>query len=274
MTTAPDLKSLGAIGLSAELFRECQASLRDVGTLRSLADAPLARGARGEPLDAILFGLSDPLEQSVSGFCQSRREHPLVPILALGAGVDADLATELVKCGAEDFMLLPASPEALCHKVRRALGEAVGPAFDRPELAAFQSAPPDENQRHCFRVSVSPEYPVLSTLPGPVERPFEVKDLSIATDQAPGGLQLSAARELARRLPFDQWERRSDIEIVVHLPKGSPITTRARLIPGLRNGPDGSVRFAVEYWVTRPADKQRFHRYWVDAQRRMRRRAR
>jgi hypothetical protein len=38
----------------------------------------------------------------------------------------------------------------------------------------------------------------------------------------------------------------------------------------LRNAPDGSIRFAVEYWVTRPAEKERFRRYWVEAQRRIR----
>jgi hypothetical protein len=57
----------------------------------------------------------------------------------------------------------------------------------------------------------------------------------------------------------------------VQLPSGSPIKARGRLIPGLRHGGDGSIRFAVEYWLTRPAEKERFRRYWVEAQRRARR---
>ena len=76
---------------------------------------------------------------------------------------------------------------------------------------------------------------------------------------------------MARRLPFDQWQRRREIELVVNLPSGSPIKARGRVIPGLRNAADGSIRFAVEYWVARPAEKERFRRYWVEAQRRARR---
>jgi hypothetical protein len=96
-----------------------------------------------------------------------------------------------------------------------------------------------------------------------------VKDLSIETEQAPGGMQVSADRATARRLPFDQWNRRREIDLGVQLPTGSPIAARGRLVPGLRNAQDGSIRFAVEYWVSRPADKERFRRYWVEAQRRM-----
>lgn len=267
---SPDRSTLGAIGLPNGLLQNCAAALAPIATLEPVpSDADPMFGL--QRYDALLIMLTAPFADSVAAFCGLRRRHALVPLLALAEGVDANFAVELLKCGAEDFLLLPPSPDALRHKVRRALGLAVGPAFDGPEFAAFKPRPFDENQRHCFRVDIPPDFAVASVFPGPVERPLEVKDLSIETDKAPGGMQISADRSTARRLPFDQWHRRREIDVSIQLPMGAPITVRARLVPGLRNAPDGSIRFAVEYWLDRPTEKERFRRYWLEAQRRTRR---
>jgi hypothetical protein len=266
----PDRCTLGAFGLTPELFEQCERALDSLGSLETVqADVEQLFGV--ERFDALLIVLTPPFGESVAKFCSVRRSHPLVPLIAMAEGVDANFAAELLKCGAEDFLLLPPSPEALRHKVRRALGDAVGPAFEIPEFAAFRPRGFDENQRHCFRVPVPADFAVANTFPGPVERPLEVKDLSIETEKSPGGMQVATDRATARRLPFDQWNRRREIDVSVQLPTGSPLTARARLVPGLRNAPDGSIRFAIEYWVARPAEKERFRRYWVEAQRRTRR---
>lgn len=265
-----DRITLGAIGFSRVLFERCAALLDGVANLEALPESP-EHDYRAEHCSALLLALSEPLALGTAALCSIRRAQPLLPVLVLAEGVDANFAAELLKCGAEDFLLLPPDPAALRHKVKRALGETVGPAFDTPELAAFKPRDFDQNQRHCFRVLVPPDFGVASTFPGPVDRPLEVKDLSIETEEAPGGMQLAADRATARRLPFDQWNRRREIEVAVQLPTGAPITVRARLIPGLRHAPDGSIRFAVEYWVARPVEKERFRRYWVEAQRRARR---
>lgn len=265
----PDRSTLGAIGFSRELHEHCARALESIGELElvSANSQPVFGVAR---FDALLVALAPPLGDSVALFADVRRLYPLIPLLVLAEGVDANFASELLKCGAEDFLLLPADPKALEHKVRRALGAVVGPAFDLPELAAFKPRSFDENLRHCFRVQIPLDFPVNSTFPGPIERPLEVKDLSIETEKAPGGMQIAADRNTARRLPFDQWNRRREIEVAVQLPSGTPINANARIIPGLRNAPDGSIRFAVEYWVSRAMDKERFRRYWVEAQRRLR----
>jgi CheY-like chemotaxis protein len=270
VASSSDRRTLGASGFAQDLFELCARELESIGSLEAIQGDSDPRFALGH-FDALLVVLAAPLSDSVDNFARLRRAHPLLPIVLLAEGVDANLATELLKCGAEDFLQLPPSPEALRRKLQRALGDVIGPAFDVPELAAFRPRDFDENQRHCYRVSVLPEFPVAGRFPGPVDRALEVKDLSIETDKGPGGMQVAADRTTARRLPFDQWNRRREIDISVQLPSGAPITTRARLIPGLRNAPDGSIRFAVEYWVSRPADKERFRRYWVEAQRRMRR---
>ena len=266
----PERSTLGAIGFSPELLDWCSRELEAIGSLEAVPSEP-GQLFGAERFDALLVVLTPPLSDSLASFSSVRRSHALVPLIALAEGVDANFAAELLKCGAEDFLSLPPSAEALRHKVRRALGDAVGPAFDVPEFAAFKPRLFDENQRHCFRVNIPPDFAVASTFPGPVERALEVKDLSIETESAPGGMQISADRATARRLPFDQWNRRREIEVTVQLPTGSPITARARLVPGLRHGPDGSIRFAIEYWVARPAEKERFRRYWAEAQRRTRR---
>jgi len=266
----PDRCTLGAIGFSPELLEHCAKELDALGTLEMVpTDVEQLFGV--ERFDALLVALHAPLSESIAKFCSVRRSHPLVPLIAMAEGVDANFAAELLKCGAEDFLLLPPAPEALRHKIRRTLGEAVGPAFEVPEFAAFRPRAFDENQRHCFRVNIPPDFAVASTFPGPIDRPLEVKDLSIETEQSPGGMQVATDRATARRLPFDQWNRRREIDVAVQLPTGSPLMTRARLVPGLRNAPDGSIRFAIEYWVSRPTEKERFRRYWVEAQRRTRR---
>jgi hypothetical protein len=266
----PERSTLGAIGFPSGLLDWCARAIEPIGSLEPVVlDPEPMLGARR--FDALLIVLSAPFAESITAFCSARRRHVLVPLLVLAEGVDANFAAELLKCGAEDFLLLPPSPDALRHKLRRALGAAVGPAFDGPEFAAFKPREFDENQRHCFRVDIPPDFAVASVFPGPVERPLEVKDLSIETDKSPGGMQLAADRATARRLPFDQWNRRREIDVSVQLPTGTPIAAHARLIPGLRSAPDGSIRFAVEYWVPRPADKERFRRYWVEVQRRARR---
>lgn len=117
-----------------------------------------------------MVALGEPISADLGSFSTLRRQHPLLPLLVLAHGVDANFAAELLKCGAEDFLLLPSAPEALKHKVRRALGEVVGPAFDTPEFAAFKPRDFDENQRHCFRVNVPPDFAVASIFPGPVDR--------------------------------------------------------------------------------------------------------
>lgn len=266
----PDRCTFGAIGFTPELFECCARELDALGSLETVAP-DVEQPFWVERFDALLVALTPPFPESVATFCRVRRHHPLVPLIVLAEGVDANFAAELLKCGAEDFLLLPLAPEALRHKVRRALGDAVGPAFAIPEFAAFQPRAFDENQRHCFRVVVPPDFAVTGMFPGPVERPLEVKDLSIETEQSPGGMQVATDRATARRLPFDQWNRRREIDVSVQLPTGSALTVRARLVPGLRHAPDGSIRFAIEYWVSRPAEKERFRRYWVEAQRRARR---
>lgn len=258
------------------MLTQCRTLLSEVAALEPLVDESLLLAPSATGLDAVIVALSPPLSESMARFSRIRRAYPLVPLLVLAPGVDGNFAAELLKCGAEDFLMLPPDPDALVRKVRRLLGEATGPAFDTPEFAAFRPREFDQNQRHCFRVHVLPDFAVCSTFPGPVERALDVKDLSIETEPSPGnlqpgGMQIAADRTMARLLPFDQWQRRREIEVLVQLPSGSPIKTRARVLPGLRPAPDGSIRFALEYWVARPAEKERFRRYWVEAQRRARR---
>jgi hypothetical protein len=277
MPTPPDRSRIFCSGLNHDLLAHCGALLAELATLEPLGeDALLQTTPRVAGFDALIVALAPPLSESMGRFSQLRRSFPLVPLLVLAEGVDGNFAAELLKCGAEDFLMLPPDPDALLRKVRRLLGEATGPAFDTPEFAAFRPREFDVNQRHCFRVHVPADFAVSGTFPGPIERALDVKDLSIETEpnpgnHQPGGMQISADRNMARRLPFDQWQRRREIELVVQLPSGSPIKARARVLPGLRPAPDGSIRFAVEYWVARPAEKERFRRYWVEAQRRARR---
>src|SRR5262245_8937645 len=113
---------LGASGLDAELLALCQNVLSEVAVIEPLPEDGLSLPSTAWA--ALLIGLERPLAESMVRFSRLRQAYPLLPLLVLAEDVDGNFAAELLKCGAEDFLMLPPTPSALLHKVRRMLGES------------------------------------------------------------------------------------------------------------------------------------------------------
>src|ERR1043166_8146347 len=132
MPPAPERGRLAASGLTDELLGQCRSILEEVASLDALPAPDVV--TTSPTFDGVLVMLGCPLSESMQSLSRLRQAFPLTPLLVLAEGVDANFVAELLKCGAEDFLMLPPAPDALLRKVRRILGEATGPAFDTPEF--------------------------------------------------------------------------------------------------------------------------------------------
>lgn len=267
------LLRVGVINADREVLEQCQLALRELAVVQQVSLNP-ATGASTDlqDIDVLLFSLKRPHVMSVMLFTRCRAANTRKPIIVLGEGVNADLAVELVKNGADDFISYPPDRNGLRHKVQRALGMYQGPGFEWAILRPFKRthAPPGgKNRRHCYRATCIPHRPITISVTLAEDTFYiDVINISIATDGWPGGLLLSSDASTTRNLPFESWETGAEIVFTMDLPdEAPPINIKGQMVIGLRPGPAGSTRFAVMYWTTRPEDEVRIRRYWADAQR-------
>jgi hypothetical protein len=192
-----------------------------------------------------------------------------LPLILLGEELSANLAVELVKCGADDYLDVPFDRAALLRKVRRAVDGFRGPAFDDPAFVPLQPAGfTGRNRRHCFRIAVSAEFPVHARLRGTSgEYPVRVVDVSIANDGWFGGMLLKIDEAVATNLDLSDGQK---LRILAELPDSlPPMPLDARIVlGGVRAGPRKTVMVALQYQTACPEDEERMRQYWVDAQRR------
>lgn len=185
--------------------------------------------------------------------------------------MDADLAVELVKCGADDFLTLPPAPAALLRKVRRATGRiSTRPAFDVPALQPLQRKQwKGEDRRLCHRVRVPGNRLVRAHFEESGQSAaLSVVDLSIATEARPGGLLLRANADAARLIAVDRRRRGETLSFGLDLVDGgSRISVEARVVR-VRPGPARTVLVAVSYMVTDAQAEARLRLLWMDLQRR------
>lgn len=267
------LYEIGLVNGHRDVYEECHAALREMATLRQITLNPTTAVASGaSDVQALIFYLAQPVATSVLLFARCREANPRKPIIVLGSNVSSDFAVELVKCGADDFISLPIDKLGLRQKLLRCFGLHQGPAFEWTLLKPFmrKSVPPGgKNRRHCYRVQSTPARPITATVEW-TGRKFilDIMNLSIATDGWPGGLLLSADSTTARDLPFDEWDSGEELELTMDIPDDAPpIRVKGQMVRGLRTGPEGHVRFAVQYWTVKPAEEARIRRYWAAAQR-------
>ncbi|MSP59496.1 MAG: hypothetical protein EXR72_03980 [Myxococcales bacterium] len=261
---------IGLIGAGPELLGVCVLALRDDGVVTAVD----AAGSASDDSDALLLVLADPIEDGIREFARCLGRFPGKPIIPLGRAVDPEVAVELVKDGAADFLSLPFNPEVLVRKIRRALRmTGPRPAFDSAAFAPLRKDSPSPydgaNRRRCFRAEPLVGYRATATVRGARTVIFQVENLSIVTDGQPGGMLLSANATKAPALPLADWERGRAFELQLQLPHGPPIRTVSRMVPGtLRKG--GPLRFAVHYSVDKAADAAQVRAFWLECQRAIR----
>lgn len=258
--------SFELIGADAALTEECRRALVGFGALRTVGPEVTQLG---RPPAATLVSLRHPIAAGVAAFAQSRAFRPNVPVILIGEDVDLDIATELLKCGAAEFITRESLPGLLRPKLERALELRLGPVLDVAEflpLARSPEASQPSNRRRCFRAQVRGA--TLRVAGRGVEVQIPVEDLSIPTDGWPGGLGAVADQASMRRLPLNEWGGAASIPLVLHLAGEPPVALNARLVANRRRPTAGTTHLAFQYIVTAPGAEAVLRRAWMAAQRR------
>jgi CheY-like chemotaxis protein len=243
---------------------------RELDGLATVAFSALDALPDEPDFNLLLLDMSVPLREGISLFARCRARWPVVPVIILVPALEACLAIELIKCGAEDVSVEP-HETILRRKAQRALLRRPGPVLDMPELEPLVVASAQRpNQRRCFRAAVPSDMQVRATLqlPGGRIADLRVIDVSVEAQGAPGGLGLSADRAQAASLPIDDWVRGEPILLALHVPdRGRPIAMLARLVGPTRRTLDQSVCLGVVYEQLDRLAKGRVEQLWIACQR-------
>ncbi len=267
---------VGVIGGGKPLIESCGKALGEKASVVDLTDrlqrATSANPARLDDVDAVLVALGTAVKEEVQTVARVRKIDAMLPVLLVGRDVGADLAVEIVKCGADDFLSAGTVATVLRPKLERALGMTRGPALDNAVLEPFRTvnSPPREdgaNRRKAARVRPHPPKSacVLIAQRGGGEAKLWIEDMSIPTDGWPGGMLLSTELP-AGRLPLREWEHNLlDDPVRLVIPDGHErrIPATSRLLPGLRRRTNGLLRLAIQYLVENRVNADRVSRYWA-----------
>lgn len=258
--------SFELIGADAALVLACREALLGFGTIR--VSGPDETQVGRAP-DATLVCIGVPLAQGITRFAQSRAFRPNVPVLLLGEWVDIDIATELIQCGAAEFVTRDSVAEQLRPKLERALRLRRGPVMERPEfevLADRADPMPGANRRRCFRALARGA--VLKAGGRGGEVILTVEDLSIPTEGWPGGLGALVDDVGLRRLPVSDWPMGDSIPLTLQAPGEPAVAIRARLVSSRRRRSGPLTHLAFHYLLATPASKVVVRRLWLAGQRR------
>lgn len=223
--------------------------------------------------DFVLVALREPMFQSVARFVTQKSQAPEVPVLLVGELSDVDEVVELLKAGATDFVRLPLVPEVLRRKLMRVKKGRYIHVLDRPALLPLRpledagdqadGAPDGANRRRCFRVNIPADVSLQVSSPLlPPEARMAVEDLSISSEDQPGGMRLRGDASLVAQL----LAMGADVPARFHLPgEAQPLPGRFRV---LRLVPLGRhVNLGVSYRLTHVRDEDKLQRLWVQCQR-------
>jgi CheY-like chemotaxis protein len=244
----------------------CSGVLQGFATVRAL---DLEEPPEQADFDVLVVDVAVSLREGISLFVRCRQRFPLVPIVIVAPAMQATIAVELVKCGADDVCLEPFE-QVLRRKVQRALTRREGTVLELAELVPLRSKPPDGvNRRKCFRAPVPLSTPAWVSVHVPPSAPvmLRVDDISVESQGFPGGLGLFADRAVAAGLPLGAWQQGQPMRVLVHLPDGGqPIACMGRTVGGPRPGPERSVRIGIVYTPADARARVRIERFWVACQ--------
>ena len=274
-SSGPKRFRIGVINADAQLLSTCGSALYHLGTtepLHLMGGEDLPKG-----FDLLVLSLEEPLERGIQLFARLRKAVPEdFPIILVSRAMDATLAVELVKCGAEDFIGFPFSESIIRRKGERALLGLTEPVIDPRLLDPLQADGVElmANRRRAFRARTLEDFPasVRLRLPNDDVR-VEVLDLSLPNDDVLGGMGWRAEPAAAERLPLATWGRGTTI------PGGLELTNARGLIPlrafivRFELPPPGpirtSVHVGVQYALDNPQDERTIRNFWTETQRRV-----
>lgn len=257
---------LDVVGADAALVGACAAAVAGFGTIRAMGAVNTA--LKPAP-DVLLLAIRVPIADGIAAFIHSRAARPMVPVVLIGHDSDVEVALELLKVGATDFVVRSTLAESLLPKLERALHLRHGVVPTHPALSALiepsPSAPPRENRRRCYRARIASALVTMRLRDG--EARLTLEDLSIPTDGWPGGIGLRVDVATGARLPFDAWQRGEAVPLIVQAAGEPAIAVTARLITASRRVVGAELLFAVDYLVDHPDGEAALRRLWINAQR-------
>ena len=121
--------------------------------------------------------------------------------------------------------------------------------------------------RKCARAMVLDQFPAQLAI---VETAVSLRlsDLSVLTDDAPGGLGVLVDVAQSQRLPLGEWNDATMCQIHLRFPAeitAQSIPARARVVRVLPRMPSGHV-IAFQYWLDRMRDEAFVQRFWMRCQ--------
>lgn len=267
--TAAPAPSTPKIGLSCPdkavaetILKSLQGAGYDLAILEPTIDATRAAAVEG-----LIQVFTDPPEPSVRFFAQCMEKFPHMPVLGV-SNLDAMHVIELLKCGMSDHMTPPLDGEVLRRKLKRMLARESGTVLDSAVLGVLPKSDQLESKRQkrtCARSDVFDQFPARVAVAGVM---LKVVDISVLTDDAPGGLGLLADPVATKKLPLSQWTSATMVQIGLHVPAeicAQPIPGRARVVRISPRPPLGTS-IAFQYWLDRLRDESLVQRFWMKCQ--------
>ncbi len=262
------------IGLFVRQQQDAEACVRQLVLAGEVRRIKRAREL-DERLDVDLCVIEvEPFDAStVVAMERCRKANPLVPLLAVGRKVDPDLAVEVVKLLANDFLSLPLRAEReLLNKAERLLGGRKGPAVDRACLVPLRLAALNRgtDRRHVYRALVPAHWRARAHVLGtPATNWVEIEDLAIPHQGWPGAMLLRASRDAAEAIVdvVPKWGKGARLLMQVLL-EGQlrPIDVESRVVRIPRPTSDRWFHFVVEYDTDCAADSDVVRTFWMDCQ--------
>ncbi len=230
---------------------------------------PTVDATRASAVEGLIQVFTDPPEPSVRFFAQCMESFPHLPILGVSS-LDSMHVIELLKCGMSDHMTPPLDGELLRRKLKRMLTREGGTVLDSAVLGVLPKSDDLEGRRQkrtCARADVFDQFPAKVTIVGP-QVTVKVTDISVLTDDAPGGLGLLADPASSKKLPLSTWNNATMVQILLHVPteiSAQPIPGRARIVRVAARPPLGTS-IAFQYWLDRLRDESFIQRFWMRCQ--------
>lgn len=261
---------IGLVGADRTLAIVCQRALAHLGEVVTVPPTLDVHDT-----SVVVLVITPASDDSVRALARIRASSPRVRLIVLSTGVSADVAVELVKCGAEDYLELPCDPNALARKVERALTGSSRPTLDAPLVSAFSTGGTAfGNRRRTFRARVPANYSarVHVSVAGRIEI-LDLVDISLAADDQLGGMAWRADARVAAGLPLDSWSRGTTLAANIELP-GHAVLIPAdvilvRMTLGLSGPAATPIAIGVQYALCNAEEDRVIRTFWMECQRRM-----
>jgi DNA-binding response OmpR family regulator len=227
--------------------------------------------------DLVLYTLHAPYFSSLKTLIKCLEQNPGLPVIILAKGLDANHAVELIKCGVSDYIDLPIEHLTLRRKVERLLLNVRRPAIDTWTMLPFieyQSKAKvwskDANRRHCYRARTGLNMePLVDVNIDNIEYQSNLSDISIKTDDWPGGMRLRLNPATQKRI-IEEFQNQAYplLHLNIHLPEtDEPVLAQGRPIFRPQNAQGNFEEVVLQYQLTHKPDEQKMQSFWMRCQR-------